>query len=363
MLTRRYFRLRTLGRLTLASVAGEAEVAADRSAAASRGADRAGAVRASGSARRAGRDVLGRRAGGTRATLAQQRALRSSRPAGQRRDLRPARPGLARRRGRGSRWTPFSSRRRARRAMTSAPPRCTVEQFLPGVHVPDAPEFDDWASRERARLERQLLELCERHVPALVRVQPLGGRGAARRALARGGAAIDHGAHRAAARARRARDPGVARRRPRGVRPRVPAARGGLPGGARRLGRGARRKLRERFAEAERRLAHDVSAVAPPERAQAPAHRAKRARLRGAAARWMLAAAATVRSSSRSGWRGGAAAASPTNRRIVAVTSIDDVRGDSAIAWLRAGLPRMIATDLDATGRSRGGRARYACAT
>ena len=35
---------------------------------------------------------------------------------------------------------------------------------------------------------------------------------------------------------------------------------------------------------------------------------------------------------------------------IVAVTSIDDVRGDSSLDWLRAGLPRMIATDLGGMG-------------
>jgi tetratricopeptide (TPR) repeat protein len=39
-----------------------------------------------------------------------------------------------------------------------------------------------------------------------------------------------------------------------------------------------------------------------------------------------------------------------TTTPVVAVTTIDDVRGDSSIAWLRAGLPRMIAGDLDAMG-------------
>jgi DNA-binding SARP family transcriptional activator len=41
--------------------------------------------------------------------------------------------------------------------------------LLAGVHVPDAPEFDAWVGRERARLERQFLEVCERHVAALMR--------------------------------------------------------------------------------------------------------------------------------------------------------------------------------------------------
>ncbi|MDE3215594.1 MAG: hypothetical protein KGO03_04300, partial [Gemmatimonadota bacterium] len=35
---------------------------------------------------------------------------------------------------------------------------------------------------------------------------------------------------------------------------------------------------------------------------------------------------------------------------IVAVTTIDDVRGDTSVAWLRAGLPRMIASDLAGMG-------------
>ena len=38
---------------------------------------------------------------------------------------------------------------------------------LHAVHVPDAPEFDAWASRERSKLERRFIEACERHVARL----------------------------------------------------------------------------------------------------------------------------------------------------------------------------------------------------
>src|SRR6476646_5759316 len=41
--------------------------------------------------------------------------------------------------------------------------------FLDAVHVPDAPEFDDWGGRERAKLERRFAEACERYVARLER--------------------------------------------------------------------------------------------------------------------------------------------------------------------------------------------------
>ena len=41
--------------------------------------------------------------------------------------------------------------------------------FLAGVHVADAPEFETWVARERGRLERLFLELCERRLPTLMR--------------------------------------------------------------------------------------------------------------------------------------------------------------------------------------------------
>ena len=56
--------------------------------------------------------------------------------------------------------------------------------FLHAVHVPDATEFDDWASRERAKLERRFVEACERHVARLERAgQPETARAAAERWL------------------------------------------------------------------------------------------------------------------------------------------------------------------------------------
>src|SRR6516165_5976872 len=41
--------------------------------------------------------------------------------------------------------------------------------LLDGIHVPDAPEFDAWVRRERARLEQRFFEVCERHTSRLMR--------------------------------------------------------------------------------------------------------------------------------------------------------------------------------------------------
>ncbi|MEO6777821.1 MAG: BTAD domain-containing putative transcriptional regulator, partial [Gemmatimonadaceae bacterium] len=43
--------------------------------------------------------------------------------------------------------------------------------FLDGVSVPNSPEFDKWAARERARLARLFLQACESHCGALSRAE------------------------------------------------------------------------------------------------------------------------------------------------------------------------------------------------
>ena len=70
---------------------------------------------------------------------------------------------------RASRSTRFSSPRRSRSDDDARAVALYGGRFLDAVHVPDAPEFDDWASRERAKLERRFVEACERCVARLER--------------------------------------------------------------------------------------------------------------------------------------------------------------------------------------------------
>lgn len=179
--------------------------------------------------------------------------------------------------------------------------------FLAGVHVPDAPSFDEWATRARARFQRLFVDACERRVPLLLND----------RDWTAAAAVIDRW---------------------------LDAA----PESAAPFAEQLRVGLRER----ERQAALPSPAVAPGApavaRATAPDTRsARRPRLPwpavtiGAAA---VLAAIAIWTSYRA--RGAAAPGHP----IVAVTTIDDVRGDTSVAWLRAGLPRMIASDLAGMG-------------
>src|SRR6185503_8149969 len=71
------------------------------------------------------------------------------------------------------------------------------------------------------------------------------------------------------------------------------------------------------------------------------------------AKRWSLVAlAGTAIAVAVAAWsaRRGAIVAAEAKQPIVAVTSIDDIRGDTTLEWLRLGLPRMIATDLGSMG-------------
>ncbi len=231
--------------------------------------------------------------------------------------------------------------------------------FLPGIHVDDAPEFESWAARERGRFERFFLESCERRVPELLQ----------REAWAD-----------AAGLAERWLDAS-----PRASAPFVALLRA-------EAGAGTPVALASALAEFERisqalldtyDIRPDAAVVELTERlhnalASHPGHPVADApRLSALAAavpadRPVRAAfAASSHPAPRRGPRvwpvallGIAAALTSvalwlTHRDrttrvpgppVVAVTTIDDVRGDTSVSWLRAGLPRMIAIDLAGRG-------------
>src|SRR5262249_22918132 len=220
--------------------------------------------------------------------------------------------------------------------------------LLAGIHVPDAPEFDAWVGRERSRLERQFLEICERHVRVLMNA----GQWNAATALAERWVE---------------------------TAPRSTAAAGSL--GSAHAGQGTAAALTSAVNAYDRIRAllagtHGVAIDAsittlaatirdqlsvipgePPLMLGSPFALPSESSVvttntRGATRatkRWPLialasAAAAVVIAV----WtaRRPSVVAAEAKLPIVAVTSIDDVRGDSSLDWLRAGLPRMIATDL-----------------
>jgi tetratricopeptide (TPR) repeat protein len=183
--------------------------------------------------------------------------------------------------------------------------------FLDAVHVPDAPEFDDWASRERGKLERRFVEVCERHVVRLQRGEATGD------ALAVAERWLDSA-------------------------PASPTAASTVA------------KLKTEIRAVP--MAAPSHAAAP--RVSAPAavpadvvlgdtdERKKRPSTRRDLFLFGLVAASIVVALAWRSWRTSTDASAAT-RPIVAVTSIEDVRGDTSIDWLRVALPRMIATDLD----------------
>lgn len=226
-------------------------------------------------------------------------------------------------------------------------------RFLDGVHVADAPEFDAWVTRERARLERRFLEVCERYVPGLlnaarhgdaVRVAERWVEIAPRSALAlsslmkalAGPATIGALTSALAAYDRTKRILAEEHGK------RVDAGVSALA-----------ERLRERLAELERSA---VPTAGPPAIVEGPRHiepappveRASQRSswwTRGAlAAAVALAAVVTLWS------RRSPASAAASHRPIVAVTSIEQAGADTSVAWLRAGLPRMIASSLDGMG-------------
>ncbi len=191
--------------------------------------------------------------------------------------------------------------------------------FLHAVHVPDAPEFDDWAGRERAKLERRFVEGCGGYV---VRLERAGQLDAALAAAERWLDAAPSSSPAAAAIARlktqrlAAKEPAIAPASPRvGQSPPISAAKS--------------------------TTSLEAPSATP---SAAPASRSAARRRRP----WFLAAlAASIVVALLWQFRRASNEASAATHPIVAVTSIEDVRGDTSIEWLRVALPRMIATDLD----------------
>ncbi|MGH7620361.1 MAG: BTAD domain-containing putative transcriptional regulator [Gemmatimonadaceae bacterium] len=225
--------------------------------------------------------------------------------------------------------------------------------LLAGVYVPDAPEFDAWLSRERAKLERQFLEVCARHVPALIRatcwpeatalatrwVDAVPQSPAAATALL--AAHAGPGTSAAITSALKTYDrisQNLAENYGAAIDPSVTAAAAAL---------------RDQLSRAEQSLSTDVILAATP----TPAASERRSTGTQAAVRtsrrWsFVALAGAALAITIAVWtaRRPSAVAAESKLPIVAVTSIDDVRGDSSLDWLRAGLPRMIAADLGGMG-------------
>jgi DNA-binding SARP family transcriptional activator/tetratricopeptide (TPR) repeat protein/TolB-like protein len=238
--------------------------------------------------------------------------------------------------------------------------------FLASVYVADAPEFDAWTARERGRLERSFLEACERRLPGLLTA----GEWSAAASLAERwldasprsttafaallGAHAGAGTRVALASALGAYDR-VARSlfETYGVRPDS-----AVVALADRMRADLARKEREMPLVAsahglddERRLAESPPPPAP-QTASVTTTSLGTPR-RSSISRWriLLGVAVSVAAVAAVwGWHRASASARPSNHPIVAVTTIDNVGGDSSITWLRAGLPRTIATDLDGLG-------------
>lgn len=233
--------------------------------------------------------------------------------------------------------------------------------FLSDLHVQDAAAFDRWSSRERGRFARAFQQACERHVPVLLRA----GRSddAARAAdrwldsapestlaftsllRARAAAGTSASIIGALAEFDRVRD---VLWREHEIRPHEAVL-------------SLVAELREQLASAQQRehlaLSSPTTITLPIERSPvvgdrsiptAPAESRQRRRMFQVAGvvivtLGLLTAGAVWVKRAR-------AVASEVRRPIVAVTTIADVAGDTAVAWLRAGLPRLIATELDAIG-------------
>lgn len=235
-------------------------------------------------------------------------------------------------------------------------------EFLEDVVVPDAPGFDAWVVRERARLQRGFLAACERRAPTLLRARDWGAcAGLADRWLraapestlalttllrARSGPGTPEALRAALADFERARRWLTEEH---GLKPDAPA-------------QSIVAELQAQLAMQERALATSVAAPAehpqaglPPRDSGvvvassarvAPAAKASRRWRRGAfggvalAAAIMLTATALFR---RTG------TAQPTHT-VIAIPDIQDVRGDTALRWLQDGLPQLITNDLAAGG-------------
>jgi DNA-binding SARP family transcriptional activator len=227
-------------------------------------------------------------------------------------------------------------------------------EFLRGIHVADARQFDAWASQNRARLERQFIEVCEHRVPALLdacrwsEATPLAERWFATAPISEAAllallqAESGAGTQRAISQALDAFD--RARRLLRDeydVRPTPSVIE-------------AANAIRDRLAPSfSASKAVDEVSVIPaaldspiPNAQPLPVSRTRSRRISW----WASGIAATLIVAGVWALRRSPVGAAESKRPIVAVTAINDVRGDTSISWLQAGLPRMIATNLDAMG-------------
>ena len=358
MLTSRYFRLRSLGQLTLVSVAGETETAASV-----RPRHLAVLTVLALSPRPVSRDVLLEMFWGGET---EDRARHS---------LSNALSGLRSLLG----VDAITSRRDHVALAAEARLEVDVLQFtaacevhddaraaslyggalLAGIHVPDAPEFDAWIGRERARVERQFLELCERHVPVLmnagrwkeatslserwVEVTPRSTVAVAILLQSHAGVGTSAALESALAAYDRVRQL-LADTYDIAIDSSLTALAATLRDQLSRLPREVAIAITPATPVA---APAPIATPAPPRRVsgtQAAARATKRwslVALSGAALAIVVAVWTARRPS---------VVAAETRLPIVAVTSIDDVRGDSSLDWLRAGLPRMIATDLGGMG-------------
>ncbi|HEV8447280.1 MAG TPA: hypothetical protein VGQ44_10680 [Gemmatimonadaceae bacterium] len=305
MLTRRYFRLRTLGRLTLTVVDGETESLAEirprhlavltviALSAKDVSRDKLVAMFWGGEDETRARHSLSNALSGLRAVLGAD-AITSRRDHIALSDDARVEVDSAQ----------FSA------AIEAGDDRRAVAlyggRFLDAVHVPDAPDFEDWASRERGKLERRFVEACERRVARLERD------GQSNEALVLAERWLD-----AASSSTSAAD-SIAR------------------------------------LTAQRRVAEPARVPASP-RVEAPSVEAeptpslKPTPIAGKRRRPLVLASLAAAIVIAVVWqfRRASSEAAAATHPVVAVTSIEDVRGDTSIEWLRVALPRMIASDLD----------------
>jgi DNA-binding SARP family transcriptional activator/tetratricopeptide (TPR) repeat protein/TolB-like protein len=379
MLTRRYFRLRTLGQLTLGAVAGDSDAEVPASV---RPRHLAVLTVLAMASRPLPRDMLLEMFWGGE-TEARARHSLSNALSGLRSLLGPS--SVTSRRDHVS----LAEEARLEVDVLQFTAACEARDddraahlyrgsFLNGIHVADAPEFDGWVSRERARVERQFLDLCERHVPILAR----GGRWpeaitlcerwvetaprsppafvALLRAHAGAGTpAALSSAISAYERVKASLSENWGVRTDPSVTALATTFRDQLSVGSHHHGDIQTPESRLSWHVHENAAVVETPTTASPTAHQRPAlapislSPIPLAASRWTSRRWVLAGAGLATALlAIAAW---AALRPPTmaaesKQPIVAVTSIDDVRGDTSIMWLRAGLPRMIATDLGGMG-------------
>ena len=239
--------------------------------------------------------------------------------------------------------------------------------FLGDVVVHDAPDFDAWRRRERVRFERMFAAVCERRVPALLRA----GEWTACADLAEGwlrAAPRSTPAFISLLRARSGPGDLTAMRAAVNDYGRLctwlEAEYGVLPDSA--VSELVTR-LEASILSAERSAADAVQTQAPAEtemlpiavavsgaqpapivQASAPRPRPwRRVRHTAFAAFGAIAAVLVSVAVFR---RAPHAAAATATRTVVAITGIENLRGDTALAWLEDGLPQLITDDLAAGG-------------